>query len=726
MGSCSGDSPSCLRRQRYVSWCVDPAETVSSGEVYLQNHLMAASGLVPRLLLTPADTKGGSPHQHPHLTVTKRTHKEAFTLSHHSLVDSDLLDIDRSSQSHFDDEGMKGNEDDSSPQPPEDQSALPILPRSSPVISRRHRPVSWQGGDTDSFNPSSPDSLDQREPLPVPTLEDLGLHSSSRCVSVSSNLSDEPRLRFSGQQGLAEEHRGRGLLRCHPPHSSAHVSRQRRSRGIPEFSADLLKTSSELEKENTHFIVVDMVLEVLEGAKWTLMMDTHQNTHCQTCTQQHTHCQACTQQHTHCQACTQQHTSSSEDETPLEQTQSTHHRNTVREILKHNHSDKDMQTSHRNTHSSYTHTHKHTQDEEEEAAHEEAKHQPKTFSVLSTDSGFEDCVADSLTTKRDSLRNAEALAQQLVLEFKRSWLPSDGPRRGRQSLRSSLLELPGGAGVTVISSGLMEEIRLRTRMRGCLSWAPPRVQIIFTVQPHHRRGDVVAQQSFLCAGCGTELEHKYIKKLRYCEYLGRYFCDCCHSGSEAVIPARVLTHWDFSRFPVSDFSKQLLDSVWFQPLFDLSCVGKKLYGRVKELHRFRELQDQLLGIKKLLTACRLSERVMTEFEQLPAHLTEQAHLFSMDDLLRVKKGQLVSKAHAVLNSAIVHVENCQLCLARGFICEFCRERDVIFPFQTDMCRRCPVCRACFHKRCFVEKKCPKCARIQSRKKRPDRSIKSDH
>ncbi|XP_060909559.1 protein associated with UVRAG as autophagy enhancer isoform X2 [Labrus mixtus] len=714
MGSCSRDSPSSLRRQRYVSWCVDPAETGSSGEIPLQNHLMAFSGSVPRLLLTPADTREASPHQHTHLTVTKRTHKEVFTLSRHSLVDADLLDIDRSSYSHSDDEGMKGHEDDSSPRHPEDQSFLLLLRRSSPVISRRQRPVSWQGGGTDSFNPSRPDSLDQRQPASVTTLDDLDLHSSSRCVSVSSNLSDEPRLRFSGQQGLAEEHRGRGLLRCQPPHSSAHVSRQRRSRGVPEFSADLLKTHTELEKENAHFIVVDMVLEVLEGAKWTLMMDTHQNT------QQHTLCPACTQQHTHCQTCTQQHTSSSEDETPLEQTQSSHHRNTVREILAHTHSDKNMQTSHRNTHSSYAHTHKHTQEEEEGVAYEEAKHQPKTFSILSNDSGFEDCGADSLTTQRDSLRNAEALAQQLVLEFRRSWLPSDGPRRGRQSLRSSLLELPGGACVTVVSSGLAEEIRLRTRMRGCLSWAPPRVQIIYTVQPNHRRSDVVAQQNFLCAGCGTELEHKYIKKLRYCEYLGRYFCDCCHSGSEAVIPARVLTHWDFSRFPVSDFSKQLLDSVWFQPLFDLSCVGKKLYGRVKELRRFRELQDQLLCIKKLLKACRLSKRVMTEFEQLPAHLTEQPHLFSMDDLLRVKKGQLVSQAQAVLNSAIGHVENCQLCLARGFICEFCREKDVIFPFQTDMCRRCPVCRACFHKRCFVEKKCPKCARIQSRKKRMDR------
>ncbi|MED6268336.1 hypothetical protein CHARACLAT_021335, partial [Characodon lateralis] len=133
----------------------------------------------------------------------------------------------------------------------------------------------------------------------------------------------------------------------------------------------------------------------------------------------------------------------------------------------------------------------------------------------------------------------------------------------------------------------MEEIRLRARMRGSLNWTPPSFQIIFSIQPPHRRSEVVALQHYLCAGCGTEVEPRYIKKLRYCEYLGRYFCDCCHSGSETVIPGRVLANWDFSRYSVSDFSKQLLDSVWCQPLFDLTSVGKGLHSKVKELERFR-------------------------------------------------------------------------------------------------------------------------------------------
>ncbi|KAI3356405.1 hypothetical protein L3Q82_017206 [Scortum barcoo] len=735
------------RSPRYVSWCEDSADTPGSAAVMAtdvshQNHQPAGSGSVPPLLLSPPESSGGETtfsHRRPQPTFTKRTHDEAFTHSHLSHL-KPPSHTDRAPSVHADegedDEGRKGSKQDSSLLHPDEGNFL--LPRSSPVISRRHRPVSWHGGGANTSAPSSlcsvspasgSLSLDHLGRPTLSSLEDLGSKPSSsrkpRYISSNLNrlLSAGFHLPFGGQQGLAEEHRGRGLTTCDAPHTagistSTQHNKDRRSSEVPELPADIFKTCCELENENAHFIVVDMVLEVLEGVKWTLRFDRLTDTH----------------QHTHCCTCTHSHTG----HTPTENDA---------------HSDEDERTSHGNTHYSHEHTHQHTLDEEEE----EAEHQPKTFSVLSTDSGFEDCGVDAAVTQRDSLINfhqqvsvgsvemlwgslyfvtpesvcgfpscsAEWLAQQLVLEFRRNWLPSHGPRRGRQSLRSSLQELPGTESVAVSSGSLAEEIKLRTRMRGSLSWAPPRLQIIFTVQPHHRLSEVVALQHFLCAGCGTKVEPRYIKKLRYCEYLGRYFCDCCHSGSESVIPGRILSCWDFSRFPVSDFSKQLLDSVWSQPLFDLTCVGKTLYSKVKELDKFRELQDQLLGIKKLLRACRLSGSVMTEFDQLPAHLMEQPHLFSMDDLLRVKKGQLVTQARAVLHSAIDHVENCELCLARGFICEFCREKDVIFPFQIDICRRCPACRACFHKHCFVEKKCPKCARIQSRKKRLEGSMKCD-
>lgn len=78
-----------------------------------------------------------------------------------------------------------------------------------------------------------------------------------------------------------------------------------------------------------------------------------------------------------------------------------------------------------------------------------------------------------------------------------------------------------------------------------------------------------------------------MKRLRYCDYLGKYFCDGCHGGGEAIIPARVLNHWDFGRYPVCQFSKQLLESIWEKPLFKVTNVAKNLYSQAKELQKFR-------------------------------------------------------------------------------------------------------------------------------------------
>lgn len=81
--------------------------------------------------------------------------------------------------------------------------------------------------------------------------------------------------------------------------------------------------------------------------------------------------------------------------------------------------------------------------------------------------------------------------------------------------------------------------------------------------------------------CSTE----FVKRLRYCEYLGKYFCDCCHSYAESCIPARILAAWDFRKYYVSNFSKWLLDSIWHQPIFNLLNISQSLCAKAKELDR---------------------------------------------------------------------------------------------------------------------------------------------
>ncbi|XP_054915920.1 protein associated with UVRAG as autophagy enhancer isoform X1 [Poeciliopsis prolifica] len=702
MGNCD-DLSSSPNRAGYVSWSMDsgeswrpstgPAPGTGEKEAFSnQSQEPTSSVRVASLVRSTQEPSGEETNTvfdlpYPRKQLTRRKCTKISKNSRQIPENSKLRDHDRNSKLLQD--AMANKEE-----PSHCKDEKVPLHRSSPVISRRSKPISWQKKAASPSNSLS--SCDQHECVTSTGKEDVEPRLTSCHQSFETMVEDKkPRVPLSSSsisilqsqdrssrspQRSEKEHRGWSLNSWSTPKRTGHSSstshnKDRSCSELLDLPPDIFKASCELEKENAHFVVVDMTLEVLEGVKWTLSFDSMTYKHCTACA---------TGQPGY------------EGREPARAHGSDGSSGWNRRILR-----CDARTDWG------------AEPQEPQAGHSE--HQTKSPSILSTDSGFEDCGVGTMPP--DLVRNsAECLAQQLVLEFKRKWLPSHVHRRGRQSLRSSLQELPGTGGVEVKTRSLTEEIRLRTRMRGSLNWAPPSFQIIFSVQPPHRRSEVVASQHYLCAGCGTEVEPRYIKKLRHCEYLGRYFCDCCHSGSEAIIPGRVLSNWDFSRYSVSDFSKQLLDSVWSQPLFDLSSVGKALWSKVKDLDRFRELREQLVGIRKLLRACRLSERALAEFDPLPAHLLDEPLLFSMEDLYRAKKGQLVAQARALLNSALEHVDNCELCRGRGFICEFCRAKDIIFPFQKDKCQRCPVCKACFHKDCFLGKRCPKCTRIQSRTK----------
>lgn len=83
--------------------------------------------------------------------------------------------------------------------------------------------------------------------------------------------------------------------------------------------------------------------------------------------------------------------------------------------------------------------------------------------------------------------------------------------------------------------------------------------------------------------------------------------------------------------------------------------------------QFREIHSKIIRFNltmffKSYLSC-VCVSVLTEARQLPTHLFyQQPPLFSMDDLLRVKKGQLVAQARAVLHAAISHVESCEVSL----------------------------------------------------------------
>ncbi|KAF1563969.1 Run domain Beclin-1-interacting and cysteine-rich domain-containing protein, partial [Eudyptes chrysocome] len=315
--------------------------------------------------------------------------------------------------------------------------------------------------------------------------------------------------------------------------------------------------------------------------------------------------------------------------------------------------------------------------------------------------------------------SAEAVAMGLLKQFEGMQLPAASELEWlvpEHDAPQKLLPIPDSLPISPDDGEHADIYKLRIRVRGNLEWAPPRPQIIFNVHPAPTRKVAVAKQNYRCAGCGIRTDPDYIKRLRYCEYLGKYFCQCCHENAQTVIPSRILRKWDFSKYYVSNFSKDLLSKIWSDPLFDVQDINPALYRKVKSLNQVWLLRIQLFHMKNMFKTCRLAKDLLDSFDAVPGHLTEDLHLYSLSDLSATKKGDLVPRLTELLKAGSLHVEKCMLCQAKGFICEFCQnEGDIIFPFELNKCRTCEECKACYHKSCFKSTRCPRCERLQARR-----------
>lgn len=98
------------------------------------------------------------------------------------------------------------------------------------------------------------------------------------------------------------------------------------------------------------------------------------------------------------------------------------------------------------------------------------------------------------------------------------------------------------------------------------------ISLIVEIQPYKSIKQILETQHYTCAGChkhfnsGKTLMRGVAQTLgwgkpRLCEYTRQLFCASCHTNDTAVLPARVLHHWDFTQYPVSQMAKFYLDSI---------------------------------------------------------------------------------------------------------------------------------------------------------------------
>lgn len=85
----------------------------------------------------------------------------------------------------------------------------------------------------------------------------------------------------------------------------------------------------------------------------------------------------------------------------------------------------------------------------------------------------------------------------------------------------------------------------------------------------------------------------------------------------------------------------------------------------------------------------------------------------MKDFVEIAQGNLQALLQIIAEKLIVHIKSCDLCLAKGFICEFCESQKPVYPFQLKSVVQCMDCKAFFHRACYKKDSCPKCLRLKA-------------
>ncbi|RDX71425.1 Differentially expressed in FDCP 8-like B, partial [Mucuna pruriens] len=243
------------------------------------------------------------------------------------------------------------------------------------------------------------------------------------------------------------------------------------------------------------------------------------------------------------------------------------------------------------------------------------------------------------------------------------------------------------------------------------------ISLIVEIPPNKSMKQLLEAQHHICAGChkhfddGKTLIWDFVQtfgwgKPRLCEYTGQLFCHSCHTNETAVLPARVLHHWDFTHCPVSQLAKSYLDSIYEQPMLCVTAVNPFLLSKVPALLHIMNVRKKI-GTMLPYVRCPFRRSIYRGLGNR-RHLLESNDFFALRDLIDLSRGVFAAlpvMVETVSRQILEHItDQCLICCDVGVPCnarQDCSDpSSLIFPFQEDDIKRCKACELVFHKRCF--------------------------
>ncbi|XP_066309006.1 uncharacterized protein [Miscanthus floridulus] len=224
------------------------------------------------------------------------------------------------------------------------------------------------------------------------------------------------------------------------------------------------------------------------------------------------------------------------------------------------------------------------------------------------------------------------------------------------------------------------------------------ISLIVEDRPQKSTRQLLELQHYNCAGCHRHLDagRTLLQELaqtigwnkpRFCSYTGQLFCASCHTNDTAVLPARVLQHWDFSLYPISQLAKAYLDSIYDQPMLCVSAVNPFLFSKVPALLNIMSVRKKIAAMLPCVQ-CPFRNSILKGLG-VRRYLLDGNDFFALRDLVDLSKGAFAAlpvKVQTISNRILEHItEQCLLCYDGGVPCAARQACDdplsLIFPFQ---------------------------------------------
>ena len=227
-------------------------------------------------------------------------------------------------------------------------------------------------------------------------------------------------------------------------------------------------------------------------------------------------------------------------------------------------------------------------------------------------------------------------------------------------------------------------------------------------------------QDWRCEDCGKSIGAIFGEP-RLCSFTMKYYCEECHTNTDlAVIPARLLYNWDGETYKVARSSMIFLQAVATKPIITITTFSPSLARLAPVLDVVHRMRKQLVYFSAYLSACSRAgqEGVKVSLAETVwprEYLYTETETYSIADLQQLHSGLLVSTLAAAVKLCYGHVSKCLVCSGRGFICEICRDKRPVYPFNLDTTTQCRDCHTVFHSACSKDLlTCPKCERLETR------------